>query len=102
MANKNLFSSALARFLPQTDAAQGERVAERLRAAVAASPLPAGSEEPLPLTVSIGLAVFPEDADTKGALVECADRALYAAKRGGRDRVCVNSSGRIFGSPATA
>jgi len=73
--------------LPQTDAAQGERVAERLRAAVAASPLPAGSEEPLPLTVSIGLAVFPEDADTKGALVECADRALYAAKRTGKNRV---------------
>lgn len=73
--------------LPQTDAAQGARVAERLRAAVAASPLPAGSEEPLPLTVSIGLAVYPEDAGTKGALVECADRALYAAKRTGKNRV---------------
>ncbi|HMM33764.1 MAG TPA: GGDEF domain-containing protein [Thermoanaerobaculia bacterium] len=73
--------------LPQTDAAQGALVAERLRAAVAEAPLPAGSEEPLPLTVSIGLAVYPEDAGTKGALVECADRALYAAKRTGKNRV---------------
>ena len=73
--------------LPQTDAAQGTRVAERLRAAVAASPLPAGSAEPLPLTVSIGLALYPEDAGEKGALVECADQALYAAKRTGKNRV---------------
>ncbi|HPA51402.1 MAG TPA: sensor domain-containing diguanylate cyclase [Thermoanaerobaculia bacterium] len=73
--------------LPQTDAAQGSRVAERLRAAVAAAPLPAGPAEPLPLTVSIGLAVYPEDGRTKGALVECADRALYAAKRTGKNRV---------------
>lgn len=73
--------------LPQTDAAQGARVAERLRAAVAAAPLPAGSEEPLALTVSIGLAVCPEDAVTKEALVESADRALYAAKRTGKNRV---------------
>ncbi len=72
--------------LPQTDAAQGARVAERLREAVAAAPLPAGSEEPLPLTVSIGLAVYPEDAVMKEALVECADRALYAAKRTGKNR----------------
>ena len=73
--------------LPQTDATQGARVAERLREAVAAAPLSAGSEEPLPLTVSIGLAVYPDDAPTKGALVECADRALYAAKRTGKNRV---------------
>lgn len=73
--------------LPQTDAAQGTRVAERLRGAVAASPLPAGSADPLPLTVSIGLAVYPDDARTKGALVECADKALYAAKRTGKNRV---------------
>jgi diguanylate cyclase (GGDEF)-like protein len=73
--------------LPQTDATSGHRVAERLRTAVADSPIPAGLSEPLPLTVSIGLAVYPEDSTSKGGLVECADKALYAAKRTGKNRV---------------
>lgn len=73
--------------LPETDAAAGLLVAERLRRAVAASPLEAGLPEPLRITVSIGLAVFPDDATGKGGLVECADRALYAAKRTGKNRV---------------
>ena len=73
--------------LPQTDAAKGQRVAERLRAAVAAPPIEAGLPEPLPLTVSIGLAVYPEDALAKGGLIDCADKALYAAKRTGKNRV---------------
>ncbi len=73
--------------LPQTDADSGHRVAERLRAAVAASPVQAGVPEPLRLTVSIGLAVYPDDTVSKGGLVECADRALYAAKRTGKNRV---------------
>jgi diguanylate cyclase (GGDEF)-like protein len=73
--------------LPQTDATSGYRVAERLRVAVAGSPVPAGLPEPLALTVSIGLAVYPEDATSKGGLVECADKALYAAKRTGKNRV---------------
>ena len=83
--------------LPQTDATSGHRVAERLRAAVAGSPLPAGLPEPLPLTVSIGLAVYPDDAASKGGLVECADKALYAAKRTGKNRVV-----RFTKVPATA
>lgn len=73
--------------LPQTDAESGQRVAERLRAAVAASPLQCGLPEPLRLTLSIGLAVYPDDTVSKEGLVECADRALYAAKRTGKNRV---------------
>lgn len=83
--------------LPQTDAASGLRVAERLRSAVCASPIPAGLPEPLRLTVSIGLAVCPDDAARKGALIECADRALYAAKRTGKNRVV-----RYAKAPASA
>lgn len=83
--------------LPQSDAASGHRVAERLRAAVAESPLPAGLPEPLRLTVSIGLAVYPDDSHSKGGLVECADKALYAAKRTGKNRVM-----RYTRVPATA
>jgi diguanylate cyclase (GGDEF)-like protein len=73
--------------LPQTPAPKGLRVAERLRAAVASSPIEAGLPEPLPLTVSIGLAVYPDDALAKGGLIDCADKALYAAKRTGKNRV---------------
>lgn len=73
--------------LPETDGRNGWRVAERLRAAVAASPVEAGLAGPLPVTISAGLAVYPEDAASKAALVECADKALYAAKRTGKDRV---------------
>jgi diguanylate cyclase (GGDEF)-like protein len=39
------------------------------------------------LTVSIGLAVCPDDAQTAEALLEAADVALYRAKKSGRDMV---------------
>ena len=41
----------------------------------------------LSVTVSIGVAVWPQDGREPGALVAAADRALYAAKEGGRNRV---------------
>lgn len=41
------------------------------------------------VTMSAGLAVFPADATSASELRRCADVALYAAKRGGRDRVMV-------------
>ncbi len=41
------------------------------------------------VTLSAGLAVFPEDATSANELRRCADTALYAAKRAGRDRVLV-------------
>jgi diguanylate cyclase (GGDEF)-like protein len=37
-------------------------------------------------TLSIGTATYPDDAATREDLVRCADKALYAAKEGGRDR----------------
>jgi PleD family two-component response regulator len=40
------------------------------------------------VTVSIGIAVFPLHGATGAAVLEAADDALYAAKAGGRDRVC--------------
>jgi hypothetical protein len=44
-------------------------------------------EEPLRLTVSVGVAVYPDHAGTPAGLVKAADTALYAAKGAGRDRV---------------
>ena len=46
------------------------------------------------VTVSIGVAVFPEHGDTATALIKAADNALYRAKRNGRNRIEVADSGR--------
>jgi len=43
--------------------------------------------QPAPVTVSIGLGVYPEDASTADALLAAADRALYLAKKNGRNQV---------------
>jgi diguanylate cyclase (GGDEF)-like protein len=42
-------------------------------------------EEPLHVTVSVGVAVFPEHGTTAAGLIRAADTALYAAKEAGRD-----------------
>ncbi len=42
----------------------------------------------IPLTASLGVAVFPDHGHTDMTLLAAADRALYAAKHGGRNRVC--------------
>ena len=66
--------------------AGADRVAERLRAAVAT--IGAGSGGELPdVTVSIGAALLPDHAGTPADLIKVADAALYAAKHGGRNRV---------------
>jgi len=70
--------------LPATERAGALRAAERMRAAVAESPV--GVEEiATPVTVSVGWAHWM--GDTPGDLLARADRALYAAKDAGRDRV---------------
>ncbi len=74
--------------LPETPAAGAIAMAERLRHVVAAQPIGIGSGRKLNLTVSIGLATYPDDADAEGPLIAAADQALYAAKNGGRNRVC--------------
>jgi PleD family two-component response regulator len=43
----------------------------------------------IPVTLSIGVSVPLEDADTIDGLIEVADKRLYAAKHAGRDRVCL-------------
>lgn len=76
--------------LPETDAFGGETVAQRLGAAVRATPIrldPAGDEAgaSVSITVSIGIAVYPEHGATAQQLLDAADAALYAAKAAGRD-----------------
>ena len=77
-----------AALLPGADAGAAARVAENLRAEVEKTPLPlAHPGPPLAVTISLGVAAFPEDAPHVPGLVEAADRALYRAKREGRNRV---------------
>lgn len=67
--------------LPATGKEDAVEVAERLRLAIAG--MPSGVE----LTVSIGVATFPLDGADPEAVLAAADAALYASKRGGRNRV---------------
>ncbi|MDY7090349.1 MAG: diguanylate cyclase [Actinomycetota bacterium] len=70
--------------LPETDAYGGAIVAERLGAAVRGRPVTADGV-PIPVTVSIGVAVYPEHGENSVQVLAAADRALYAAKNAGRD-----------------
>ncbi|MFS8136669.1 MAG: diguanylate cyclase [Thermomonas sp.] len=74
--------------LPGRDAAAARIIAERLRKVVEDSQLHWHGEV-VPLTVSIGLAARRDSDHTPAALLERADKALYAAKNEGRNRVCV-------------
>jgi diguanylate cyclase (GGDEF)-like protein len=74
--------------LPETVKVAAGSMAERLRAAVKNYSFPHRHSQPLgAVTVSIGVAMFPEDGVTPAALVEAADRALYQAKADGRNLV---------------
>ncbi|GAA1039944.1 hypothetical protein GCM10009557_59870 [Virgisporangium ochraceum] len=70
--------------LPETDAASGSALARRLAAEVRGTPVRA-REHMINVTVSIGVAVYPEHGATGSAVLEAADIALYAAKAAGRD-----------------
>lgn len=87
-----------AAFMLDADIAQGIVAAERVRAAVEAHPFSMTkrgsleSERTHHITISIGVAAFPDDARDPIELVEMADSALYRAKRSGRNRVCAYRS----------
>lgn len=72
--------------LPGADAVGAVAAAERLRQAVAQATVGDGTG---PLTVSIGVAIFPPHGESPSELVWEADRAMYEAKLAGRDRVCL-------------
>lgn len=74
--------------LPEVTLEKARVFAERLRAAVETHKFPHDAILPAKkLTVSIGLSMFPEDAQDKETLIKCSDRALYDAKYGGKNKV---------------
>jgi diguanylate cyclase (GGDEF)-like protein len=83
-----------AAFLLDANYAQALVAAERVRVAVADHEFPVtrmdspGSQTTHRITISIGVAAYPDDATDPIHLVELADSALYRAKRSGRNRIC--------------
>ena len=80
--------------LPETDVIGASETAERLRLTIAAEPCIWQSEDGssnanIAITASIGVATYGMHGTTREKLVECADHAMYRAKQGGRNRVCV-------------
>ena len=82
-----------AAFLLDADYAQALVAAERVRRAVESHPFSAtsltgDSVQSFHITISIGIASYPDDSKDGVQLVEMADSALYRAKRSGRNTIC--------------
>lgn len=69
------------------------KLAERVRAAVQRTPLTGDGMQPVgPVTISIGVAVFPDHGRDIDELIDVADRAMYASKEMGRNRVTLSGA----------
>ncbi len=69
---------------------EAEELCEEIRKRMEAKTIPAIKDKAV--TISLGLAAYPEHSDELDQLLEMADEALYAAKRGGRNKVVVYTS----------
>ena len=78
--------------LPETDVPGALAVAERIRRSMAQYPFVTGEgAESAMQTVSLGVATYPTHAGTAARLIETADKAMYEAKRYGKNQVTVAS-----------
>jgi diguanylate cyclase (GGDEF)-like protein len=81
---------------PRAGKALATRLAHGLRHAIEAFPFQNRSAQPNGrLTVSGGVATFPEDSSSPGDLLRCADQALYEAKAAGGNRVMATRTSEI-------
>ncbi|MCL2689094.1 MAG: diguanylate cyclase [Chitinispirillia bacterium] len=76
--------------VPESDENGAAIIAERIRSSVESRVIMNDGNE-LRVTISIGCSSFPPHGNTKQDLIDSADKALYAAKRSGRNRVCIFS-----------
>ncbi len=75
--------------LPHANTKEALFISERLRQKISSHPF--NNKEIMPkeqLTASLGVATFPEDAQTTSGLIAIADKRLYAAKENGKNRIC--------------
>ncbi|WP_152205880.1 sensor domain-containing diguanylate cyclase [Marinobacter changyiensis] len=75
--------------LPEMDGPEAREAADRLRSLVADHTISLEGVADVRLTVSIGIAVFPQHGLTADALNDMADKAMYRAKADGRNQVCL-------------
>ena len=69
--------------LPRTDRAGASEAAHRILTLMAERSIQTSGPEPLPIALSIGIALFPDDGEDGDLLMRMADTAMYAAKRSG-------------------
>ncbi len=74
--------------LPETDAKGAQLVAERFRKTIESFDFP-GQDHALKVTISLGIATFPDHASEKNVLIKKADIALYECKNRGRNCSCI-------------
>jgi len=84
--------------LPETDSSGAMVMAERVRKAVEATKV---DDLPQTVTISFGIASFPEHGKSTRELIKAADTALYQAKKQGRNRVCSFTPGMGEANGAT-
>lgn len=83
----------LAVVMPEMGVDEACEAAARLRALTSDRPLLVEGTGAVGVTVSVGVAVFPDHGDSAEELLQAADEAMYAAKRLGRNRICVAGAG---------
>ena len=77
--------------LPELDKEASKKMAEKLCTVISHTKLPAKKFAPkVNLTISLGVATFPEDGDIEDKLLKKADEALYLAKDSGRNTVRIS------------
>jgi diguanylate cyclase (GGDEF)-like protein len=76
--------------MPNTDGRSAQAAAERIRAAFAGEPMCLG-EHSLDVTVSVGVSILVAEDTLLSHMLRRADRAMYAAKAAGRNRVCMDA-----------
>ncbi|MFV3126004.1 two-component regulator propeller domain-containing protein [Niveispirillum sp. KHB5.9] len=86
----------LAVLLPETEEAEAQVVAERIRQSIGGRPIDFDGM-PIPVTASVGGAQYSAGDDSLAILVGRTDVALYRAKQGGRDRVQFSERGGTMG-----
>jgi two-component system cell cycle response regulator len=73
--------------LPRTNSADIAVIGERIRRGMASTPIAVDQQTLVTATISVGAALLPDHVETVADLTLAADRALYAAKEAGRNRL---------------
>jgi two-component system cell cycle response regulator len=77
----------IALLLPETSPSNALDIAERIRSVVERRPFTIDQQRTWKVTVSVGVAAFPDHADSPDELLAAADKVLYQVKEGGRNQV---------------